>query len=148
MHDRRNVRVLVFPADDAALRGEVEHTLDRLPEGGSDDQQVETLRAELRPWYRSLSVHVRDSFGGYDGDPVPTWYVYRDGRVRRPDARLERLYRAIAVARETCRSSETAIATSLSVAELAGFRDAVRRPAPSGPEAVTAARRDREEVRT
>jgi len=122
MQDRRNVRVLVFPADDAALRGEVESALGRASELGSDIEQAEALRSELRPWYRSITVQVRDAFGGYDGDSVPTWYVYRDGRVRVRNDALDRLYQAMAVARETCRSSAVALEASRSVANLAGYR--------------------------
>jgi hypothetical protein len=122
MQDRRNVRVLVFPADDAALRGEVESALGRASDLGSDAEQAEALRTELQPWYRSISVQVRDAFGGYDGDPVPTWYVYRDGRVRARNEGLDRLYQAMAVARETCRSSAVALEAARSVAHLAGYR--------------------------
>ena len=123
MSDRRNVRVLVFPADDVALRAEVESSLDRVSELESDADQIDALTSELRPWYRSVSVHVRDDFGGYDGEAVPTWYVYRDGRVRPRNDELDRLYRALAVARDTCRSSMTALESARSVALAAGYRE-------------------------
>jgi hypothetical protein len=123
MNDRRNVRVLVFPADDLALRAEVESTLDRVSELGSDDEQIDALTSGLRPWYRSVTVHVRDDFGGYDGEAVPTWYVYRDGRVRPRNEQLDRLYHALAVARDTCRSSVTALESARSVAHAAGYRE-------------------------
>jgi hypothetical protein len=143
MNERHNVRVLVFPADDAALRAEVESSLERIADRGADGDSAEALRTELRPWYRSVTVHVRDAFGGYDGDPVPTWYVYRDGRVRPRNEGLDRLYRAMAVARDTCRSSATAIAASYSVAELAGYGEPPPREAVRGSRRRTAAPRDR-----
>jgi hypothetical protein len=54
------------------------------------------------------------------------WYVYRDGRVRRPHPSLERLYASLAVARTTCEASERAIAGARTVARSAGYGDEAR----------------------
>jgi hypothetical protein len=139
MTDRTPIRVLVFPPDDAALRREVDHAM----HGSSIDERADPteLEAELRPWYRSVQVRQRDALGGYDDDPTRVWYVYRDGRIRGRNDGLERLYGAMAQARDTCRLSAEAMRSADAVAELAGF---TRRPevrAGSALEPVVAQRR-------
>ena len=121
MHDRSTLRVLVFPADDAALRHEVERVLEDLDEIMPEPEQIAELARRLRPWYRSLTVRARDAMGGYDDDPTRVWYVYRDGRIRARHAPLERLYLALADARTTVRASESALDHARDTTRNAGF---------------------------
>lgn len=118
---RSNLRLLVFPVDDEGLRRDVEATVDRLPDDLSPSAAREMAQAELRRWYRSLSIRERDTLGGYPDDPAVVWYVYRDGRVRRQKPELDRLYRALAAARTTCETSEAAVERAQTAARAAGY---------------------------
>ena len=120
---RPSLRVIVFPSDDAALSRDVHEVVDRLPEALTDDLARAATERELRRWYRSLTIHERDTFGAYPDDPTVVWYIYRDGRVRRPNATLERLYTALAVARTTYADSERAITDAQNAARSAGFSE-------------------------
>lgn len=82
MNDRSTLRVLVFPADDVALRHEVDRALHDVDDDQPEQRQMSQLQDRLRPWYRSLTIRSRDALGGYDDDPTRVWYVYRDGRIR------------------------------------------------------------------
>ena len=119
MIDRSNLRVLVFPADDVALIHEVRATMARVPQNLPETAQIRAVEQELRRWYRTLQIRPRETLAGYDDDPVRVWYVYRDGRIRARKAELERLYRAMATARETERESELAIETARRLVEKA-----------------------------
>src|SRR5919112_4592985 len=123
MPDRLNLRVLVFPADDLPLRGEVERALQDLSRGDitASDLTPETLETRLRPWYRSVQVRIRDPLGGYADEPTVVWYVYRDGRIRRRNEPLDGLYSALADARSTTRMSEHVIAEVTSTIRREGF---------------------------
>ena len=122
---RSNLRLLVFPVDDESLRRDVDAAVRRLPEDLSEADARAAVQHDLRRWYRSLSIHERDALGGYPDDPARVWYVYRDGRVRRHDAQLDRLYVALANARLTCASSEAAVAGAQAAARAAGYADVV-----------------------
>src|SRR4051794_20483252 len=113
-------RVLVFPADDVALRREVEAALVATDAALPEDARIAAVEKHLRTWYRSVQIRTRDPFGGYPDDPTPVWYVYRDGRIRHRNPGLERLYAAIGDARETIRLSESAIESARSVLKVAG----------------------------
>jgi hypothetical protein len=122
MDERSNLRVLVFPADDVELRREVEATVAALPPGLSESAMLSTVQRRLRRWYRAVQVRPRDSLAGYDDDPTRVWYVYRDGRIRARNAALERLYRAMAVARETERATERVLDSARDVSRYASYR--------------------------
>lgn len=128
MLDRQPVRLLAFPAADVGLRREAEAALRELPEDLDDEARLRALRDHLRRWYRAVEVRCRSELGGYDGEPISVWYIYRDGRVRIPNQNLERLYRALGSARQTCRTSAAAIDSAWSVAERAGYAIAVAHP--------------------
>jgi hypothetical protein len=117
-----NLRVLVFPADDAGLRREVDAALATLPEGLSEAAQIAAVERRLRRWYRAIQVRPRDTLGGYEDDPTRVWYVYRDGRIRNRNVQLERLYRVIGAARETERHSHRVLEAARDVARFAGIR--------------------------
>jgi hypothetical protein len=140
---RANLRFVVFPSDDPALVRDVRDAIQRLPEALAEDVARANAQHDLRRWYRSVVIHERDAFGAYPDDPTTVWYVYRDGRVRRPNDGLDRLYAALASARTTCAASAQAIATARTLARTVragdrpGPRQAAdpviaRRPAPSG----------------
>src|SRR4051812_31565394 len=115
MTDRSNVRILSFPVDDDALRAEVERALAVLPATGATAAELETA---LRPWYRSVQVRARNPLGGYADEPSEVWYVYRDGRIRRRNESLDRVYAVLATARSTRRSSEELLAAARRTASL------------------------------
>jgi hypothetical protein len=122
MDDRSAVRVLVFPVDDAALRRDVEAAMRQVGAEGTGVDRASALERRLRQWYRSLQVHQRDELGGYPDEAVTVWYVYRDGRIRRPNETRERLYAALAQARDTCGASAEAMERARVTAGVAGFR--------------------------
>lgn len=82
MNERSTLRVLVFPADDIALRYEVDRALREIDQELPEQRQISQLQDRLRRWYRSLTIRRRHALGGYEDDPTRVWYVYRDGRVR------------------------------------------------------------------
>ena len=113
--------MLVFPPDDVPLRHEVDRALAEILPTVPEPRQMAALTDRLRTWYRSVQVRQRDALAGYDDDPTSVWYVYRDGRVRARNERLERLYGAMAAARDTIRLSERALDDSRSAAGRAGY---------------------------
>ena len=123
---RPNLRFVVFPSDDPALSHDVGDAIRRLPEALADDVARANAEHDLRRWYRSLVIHERDTFGAYPDDPTTVWYVYRDGRVRRPNDRLDRLYAALADARTTCEASAHAIANARTLTGTVGTGDGLR----------------------
>jgi hypothetical protein len=128
MTDRFPLRVLVFPAEDVDLRGEIQAALANIPADLPESRQIADLEKHLRRWYRSIEIRPRDPLGGYDDDPTRVWYVYRDGRIRARNERLERLYGALAAARLTVHASEEAIGKARTAAEHARYPD--RPPVP------------------
>ena len=133
MTDRSSVHVLVFPAEDVTLRGEIHAALADIPADLPEPRQIEHVQDQLRRWYRSIEIRPRDPLGGYEDDPTRVWYVYRDGRVRARSERLDRLehlYAALAAARLTVRASEHALEQA---------REAARRGRYSEQETVPAA---------
>lgn len=123
MIDRPTLRLLVFPASDTALRRDVEAIVRTIPRAALDPSTATVVEQRLRRMYRNVQVRPRDTFGGYDSDPVAVWYVYRDGRIRARNEARERLYGVLAAARETVRSSERALQNAVGAATGAGYRD-------------------------
>jgi hypothetical protein len=121
--DRSSVHVLVFPADDVALRAEFHRAFAEVSADLPEARQIADIEDRLRRWYRSVEIRPRDPLGGYDDDPTPVWYVYRDGRIRARNERLERLYGALATARTTVRASEDAIGQARDVARRARYSE-------------------------
>jgi hypothetical protein len=126
--DRTALRVLVFPAEDVALRREVQAALADIPADLPESRRIADIEQRLRRWYRSIEIRPRDPLGGYDDDPTAVWYVYRDGRIRARNERLERLYAALASARLTIHASEEAIGKARDAARSARHPD--RSPIP------------------
>ena len=118
---RLHLRLLVFPVDDEGLQHAVEAAVGRLGDDVPDADAPAAVQQDLRRWYRSLSIRERDALGGYPDDPARVWYVYRDGRIRKRDGRLERLYEALAAARATCESSEAVVEHARATARTAGY---------------------------
>ena len=131
---RTNLRVLVFPADDLALRHEVDRALADVLATVPEPRQIAALTERLQRWYRSIQIRQRETLAGYDDDPMIVWYVYRDGRIRVRNEGLEHLYGAMATARDTYRSTERALDASREAASNAGYRQ----PAGSGTGVQTA----------
>jgi hypothetical protein len=92
------IAIRVFPAD-PRFADEVQRVVDALApseDGAAVRRRIET---ELRRFYPRTTVHERTDFGAPDyADRL--WYVLRDGRIRTPDPRIERLLSALAVARD------------------------------------------------
>jgi hypothetical protein len=88
---RTDLRFLVFPAEDPALRTDVATVIAALPDRIADDAARVVAERQLRRMYPSLRIQQRDDFGGYPDDPSRVWYVFRDGRIRRPSLVRDRL---------------------------------------------------------
>jgi len=142
--DRSSVHVLVFPADDVALRLELQRALREVPAELPEARRIADIEDRLRRWYRSIEIRPRDPLGGYDDDPTRVWYVYRDGRIRARNERLERLYGALATARGTVRAAEVAIAHARNAGRVARSAEAEAvadaSPPPPADDAPVAAR--------
>jgi hypothetical protein len=110
----------VFPATDRGLARDVLDAVDAQPEGLGDEELRAGIQTLLRRWYRSAVVVAGDDFGRIESS-LTTWYVYRDGKIRRPNERLDRLYGSLASARQTERDTEATLEASRSAAEAAGF---------------------------
>jgi hypothetical protein len=124
--DRSSVHVLVFPAEDVTLRGEIHAALADIPADLPETRQIEHVQDQLRRWYRSIEIRPRDPLGGYEDDPTRVWYVYRDGRIRGRSERLDRLehlYAALAAARLTVRASEHALDRAREAARLGRYSE-------------------------
>jgi hypothetical protein len=126
------------PADDIALRREVDKALQDLPGNLPEPDVLAALASALRPWYRAIQIRVREDLAGYDDDPTRVWYIYRDGRIRRRNEELEHLYGAMAGARDTIRSSERVLEESRTITRGAGYRDRLAGPPERSVDAPTA----------
>jgi hypothetical protein len=122
----RTIQVHVFP-DEKRLAADVVRAADSVaPEAGSDRELSRAaVEHRLRVWYPRLVIHSRTDFAAI----VPSeevWYVMRDGRIRRPDERIERLHAALATARDVTADADAALIRSRSIAAAAGSRRPVR----------------------
>src|SRR5262245_53494311 len=117
----RDLRILSFPSADAAFREDVDRASETITEQMTDDEGRAHVLRELRAWYRSVEVVAQDHLAQNELLPHRVWYVYRDGRVRPPSERRERLYVAMASARRTCDASRTAMADARAAARAAGY---------------------------
>lgn len=117
------LRLRVFPSSDADFRRDVERALLELPRDLADAELRDLLAGAMRPWYRSIEIVIQDELGHLSLDPTRTWYVYRDGRLRPPNARRDRLYAALASARRTREASVAALDDARAAARQAGYVD-------------------------
>jgi hypothetical protein len=116
-----DLRLLSFPSSDATFREDVRRAGEALVEDMSDEQGHSVIVEQLRHRYRSVEVVTQDNLAQHELLPIRVWYIFRDGRVRPPNDRRERLYVAMAAARRTIDVSRTAMADARSVARAAGF---------------------------
>src|SRR3712207_4461950 len=101
--------VQTFPTSDSVFRAEVERAVgDAYARDERGEDALESVTDRLRRHFPNVVLRVRDEMGGL-GTPVPVWYAYRDGRVRREDWRRERCYGALADARKSIAESARAI---------------------------------------
>ena len=76
------VRLRMFPADDRTFEMDVTAAIqDAAFEVGEDDL-IAAVSDRLRARYRQLAIVPRDELASLDVGSGPTWYVFRDGRVR------------------------------------------------------------------
>jgi hypothetical protein len=127
-----DLRLLSFPSSDATFRDDVRRAGDALDEDMSDEEGHRALLEALRPRYRSIEIVTQDHLAQHELLPIRVWYVFRDGRVRPPNDRRERLYEAMASARRTIDGSLSALADARSVARAAGYADAEAESAVGG----------------
>jgi len=124
------VQLHVFP-DEARLAADVAKAADAVdPEARSDRERWRAaVEQRLRTWYPRLVIHSRTDFAAI----MPSeevWYVMRDGRVRRPDDRIERLHAALATARDVTADADAALVRSRGIAAAVGSpRGSARRSA-------------------
>jgi len=119
------LRLVAFPHNDAAFREDVERALERLSEEVPDEERRDRVLNDLRRLYRAVQIVAQNELAQHDSLAVRTWYVYRDGRIRRPDPDRERLYAALATARRTYDASQTAMADARAAARIAGYDEPV-----------------------
>ena len=103
MPDRGSFRISVFPADDAALRRDLDRALVEFDPNPRDPRDLRAVEEHLRQWYRSLQIRPRIALGGYTDDMATVWYVYRDGRILPRSAEVERFEDEGAAVRATDR---------------------------------------------
>jgi hypothetical protein len=135
----RDLRLTCFPSADHAFREDVVRAAEDLPEDAPDSVRRDRLVASLRPWYRKVEIVFQDELAHFELQPIHTWYVYRDGRVRRADERRERLYAALASARRTINASRSALDDARVLVRAAGYRE-------DGPARFADAERDPDDV--
>jgi len=108
--------VKIFPPQDDDFRGEVEHALSQLTAAPVESApEPRDLVALVCGHYPNVSIASRDEFGTLGSTRV-VWYVFRDHRIRSDDARRERLYGALARARNMVSDSNRALGRSRSAA--------------------------------
>src|SRR5215207_6777855 len=107
-----SIELRVFPDEPRLLLDVQDVVTAHVAEADGDpDQLRSTLQGALRAWYPRLEVHERTEFASLvPSDQV--WYVIRDGRVRAPDRRTDRLHAALATARDRTAEADAALARS------------------------------------
>jgi hypothetical protein len=114
-------RLRCFPTGDATFREDVERAALTLAEDLSPQERMAGLVERLRPWYRSVEIVPQDELAQFDHFPNDVWYLFRDGRVRMSNERRDRLYAALASARQTLAASQVAMSDAFEAARAAGF---------------------------
>jgi hypothetical protein len=119
----RHLRLRTFPASDHAFADEVRRVLAAEAETVRDEETLrEATIAGLRRWYRSVAIVVQDDVARMDPD-TRLWYVYRDGKLRRLNPELERLYGALDSARRIERESDLILNDAAATARSAGYQE-------------------------
>jgi hypothetical protein len=124
-----HIRLHVYPAADATLKADVEREFASLPGGVPDAALRELLLERLRPWYRLIEVVIQEDLAHLSVDPTRTWYIYRDGRIRTPNRQRDRLYAALASARQSVDESGHVLDDAQAAARIAGYRPSPTRRA-------------------
>ncbi len=134
-----HIRLHVYPAADATLKADVEREFASLPGGVPDAALRELLLERLRPWYRLIEIVIQEDLAHLSVDPTRTWYIYRDGRIRTPNRQRDRLYAALASARQAVDESGHVLDDAQAAARIAGYRPPPPRRATEIPDAKPAA---------
>ncbi len=92
------IALRVFPAD-ARFADDVRRVAAALGSSEDDEALRRRLESMLRGWYPRATVHERTEFGA-PSHSDRLWYVLRDGGVRAPNPRRERLLAALSTARD------------------------------------------------
>jgi hypothetical protein len=116
-----HIRLHVYPAADSTLKTDVEREFASLPGGVPDAALRELLLQRLRPWYRLIEIVIQEDLAHLSVDPTRTWYIYRDGRIRTPNRRRDRLYAALASARQSVDESGHVLEDAQAAARIAGY---------------------------
>jgi hypothetical protein len=117
----------VFP-DDPRLWRDISRVADRMgPDEVADPERLRSaIETALRAWYPRLTIHTRTDIAALmPSDEV--WYVMRDGRVGRPDERIDRLHAALATARDITEEADAALSRSHQIAATIGSTRGSRR---------------------
>jgi hypothetical protein len=118
-----DLRLVTFPSADATFRHDVQRAGEAVGEDMSDAEGHRVLLDLLRDRYRAVDIVTQDPLAQHELLPLRVWYVFRDGRLRPPSDRRERLYAAMAAARATVDASRSAMADARSAARTAGYRE-------------------------
>jgi hypothetical protein len=126
------IQIRTFPSGDADFARATHSALDRsVPDATDVRSLASVVDRRLREAYPNSRIVPQDEMGRL-GKGEQLWYVYRDGRVRPPDERRERLYRVVGEARRTVAAAETTLDHSRAIAREAGF-DGAPPPLPDAP---------------
>jgi hypothetical protein len=77
-----DVRLRMFPADDPTFEMDVTAAIQDAALEVGEDELIAAVADRLRGRYRQLSIVPQNDLARLEIDPAPTWYVFRDGRIR------------------------------------------------------------------
>jgi hypothetical protein len=119
-----SISIHAFPEDERLVQDVRRTALAMAAEHASEPELRRRVEQSLRQWYPRLTISRREDFAGL-GPKEHVWYVLRDGRVRRPQPVIDRMYTALADSREVSAAWDSAMRRASEALELA------RRPRPS-----------------
>ena len=118
MTNESSISIHAFPEDERLVQDVRRTALAMASEHASEPELRRRVEQSLRQWYPRLTISRREDFASL-GPREHVWYVLRDGRVRRPQPAIDRMYTALADARETSAAWDSAMRRASEALELA-----------------------------
>ena len=119
----RRLNLKIYPRSDLGFEREVRDAIARLAKAMADEDALrQAILTDLHQVYRAASITVQQPLASLEPGER-TWYVFRDGRLRRDDEHLDRLYDALTEARRLHRETAIALERAVTTAAAAGFGD-------------------------
>lgn len=114
-------KLSVFPEDDLPYLVEASRVVASVTDAmGVSERALDAATTALRRQYPNTVIRRREAIASF-GELDVLWYVFRDGRLRPPDWRRERHYRALALARRTVADAQRVLLRSADIARRAGY---------------------------